>query len=46
MPRVWGPAEEFKGRVVGLGGAEPSQVAARGQVVIQGHCQRGLLIYL
>lgn len=28
--RVWGPAEELKGFLVGLGGAEPSQVAARG----------------
>lgn len=28
--RVWGPAEEHKGFLVGLGGAEPSQVAAQG----------------
>lgn len=25
---IWGPAEELKGFLVGLGGAEPSQVAA------------------
>lgn len=44
--RVWRLAEENKGFVVGLGGAEPSQVAARGEVVIQGRRQRGLLAYL
>lgn len=44
--RVWGPAEELKGFLVGLGGAEPRQVAAWGEVVIQGHRQGGLLTYL
>lgn len=44
--RVWRLAEENKGFVVGLGGAEPSQVAARGEVVIQGRCQRGRLACL
>lgn len=44
--RVWRLAEENKGFVVGLGGAEPRQVAARGEVVIQGRRQRGLLAYL
>lgn len=44
--RVWRLAEENKGFAVGLGGAEPSQVAARGEVVIQGRRQRGLLAYL
>lgn len=43
---IWGPAEELKGFLVGLGGAEPCEVAARGKVVIQGHCQGGLLTYL
>lgn len=28
MVRVWGPVEEIKGFLVGLGGAEPRQVAA------------------
>lgn len=44
--RVGGPAEERKGFLVGLGGAEPSQVAARGEVLIQSHCQCCFLIYL
>lgn len=43
---VWWPAEEFKGFLVGLRGAEPCQVAAWGEVVIQGHRQGGLLTYL
>lgn len=43
---VWRLAEENKGFVVGLGGTEPCQVAARGEVVVQGCCQRGLLAYL
>lgn len=46
VSRVWGPAEELKGFLVGLGGAEPGQVAARGEVVIQGRRQRGLLTYV
>lgn len=44
--RVGGPAEERKGFPVGLGGAEPGQVAARGQVVIQSHRQSCFLMYL
>lgn len=44
--RVWGPVEELKGFLVGLGGAEPRQVAAWGEVVIQGHHQDGFLTYL
>lgn len=44
--RFWRLAEENKGFVVGLGGAEPRQVAARGEVVIQSRCQHGLLAYL
>jgi len=41
-----GPAEEPEGLLVCLGGAEPGQVAAGGQVLIQGTCQRSLLIYV
>lgn len=44
--RVWGPAEPRKGFVVNLGGTEPSQVAARGEVVVQRGHQRRLLVYL
>lgn len=44
--RVWGPAEQRKGFLVNLGGTEPSQVAARGEVVVQLGHQRRLLIYL
>lgn len=46
MLRFWGLADAHKGFLIGLGGAEPSQVAARGEVVIQGRHQHGLLVYL
>ena len=45
-PRVWGPAQQREGFPVGPGEAEASQVAARGQVVVQRRRQRRLLLYL
>ena len=40
------PAEEPEGLLVCLGGAEPSQVAAGGQVLIQSTGQRSFLLYV
>lgn len=44
--RGGGLGEEPKGSQVGLGGAEARQVAAWGQVVVEGRRQRGLLVNL